>query len=1326
MANEFIIKNGFRSQGNSEVTGSLNVTGGITGSLQGTATTASYFAGTVATASYSLTASYVLPLSQSVYITGSFNLIGNTIHTGSVFHSGSKILVGIFSQTGSLNISGSTTQTGTNNLFGNTTLSGSIIISGSTTVPTTPSIKVYGDMETNGVIKFMPVVKNIDTNISASYIFVSGSTNDLYFSQNGSGYNNVTRLRWLEGNMYSGLLNGGLITTQSSTVYQVQSGSGIIVALNASIGSNPYPVVQYLNWPTLSASIAPLSASYDQQFISVTSGSTLFAQGVPFNDGQFDTQIPLGIVLHQNHSTINGVKTQPELAYGWKQRSNIFIDAFGPLKLSGHVLTVSGSSTGSIIVTSGTSFADGANYQADPNNPSYVNDPGTTVSKIFRYYQSGSAWVYNTNGGAGYGAIDPTRYSNGGVLAAVPTNNFSIQRVFWYPNSVTKAAVVYYGNATYPTQAEAIANLNIETFVEAPNTATNAIYVGALIVRHNADFTVPVSFTIIPAGLFRQIGGSGGGGSAITSTLSGLSDVSISGPTNGQPLVYDTAAARWRNQSTLTATLTGNASTATTASFAITSSAANITDASDVNAQFHIAFVANTGSTQVIAADRDGLYNPKFNTLTVTASYATQAISASYATQAISASYATVFPYTGSAIISGSLAVLGKITGTTNGVTVLDSGASTLYSSNTSGSVAWNDRFLQSSNAARVVRWNTQILQDTGEKNSIDWASRLLYDSNAVSATNWNLRQTYDTSATLSTDWDKRQLIYSSAVVLDWKNAIFSGSVHGTASYATQALSASWAPGGGGGTPGGSDTQIQFNNAGAFGGSNTFTFSIASGSVTQGNYGNIASGLESLATGKGTIASAAWSHTKGSGTNANGTISHAEGQSTRAGNNNGYLATAVIAGDIVLDSIYGDLTAAGLFAPGYIAAIDDSAYDGNHTYATISVASCSFDGTNTHVHTPTGSNTTTLVIASLSNQSSNAGTYVWGGLGAHAEGNSSISVGTYAHAEGNGQAFGSTAHAEGGGYAIGDGTHAEGGATAVGNYSHAEGNGSTYAGYAHAEGTSQAGYLALGPNTPITAGVFELDPAYGDLTSTFAAGQFVLINDDSGQINGIASTYLFEIASSTYNATPATEITLVDTTVATVDTKYIVGVYGNALPPGVALSQDGIGTYSHAEGENTQAIGRASHAAGISTRALGWYQSVVGTYNQPISTPGAFIVGDGLGDTTLHNLLVAASGSVVITGSLFVSGSITSTNGVATKSNVVPNTGFGGLPLTASVTFAASFPNTNYAVVVTGEDARIWNIKGKTTSSFIIESNSSIALTGDTFWHATGYGEFNG
>ena len=523
----------------------LVVTGGITGSLQGTASyalsalnasTASYFSGSITTAE---TASYVLPLRQDVLITGS------------------------------LNISGSTTQIGNNTLLGNTTLSGSIIMSGSVTNPATPTIQVYGDMETDGVIKFMPVDKSIDTSISASYIFVSGSTDDLYFSQNGAGYSNVTRLRWLEGNLYTGLLHGGIITTQSSTVYQVSSGSGIIVNLNASLGDDPYPVVQYLNWGNLSASIAPLTASYQQAFVGIDATNNIFAQGTPFSNGQFDVIINIGNVLFQNQSTINGVKTQPSVAYGFEQQQNTFNRAFGPLKISGYTLAPSGSSTGSLIVGSGTAYAPGANYTIDPNEPYYVVDSGTNISKIFRYYQSGSTWIYNTNVGAGFTTIDPGRYSNNGVLATVQPNDWSIQRVFWFPNSVAKAIVVYYGNQSYSTEADAIANISIESFVEAPNTSANAIYLGSIIIRGNGVLTTPADFTIVPGGLFRQVGGSGGGGSIVTQTLSGLSDVNISGPTNGQPLVYNTTAAKWQNQSTLTATLIGNASTATTASYVL-------------------------------------------------------------------------------------------------------------------------------------------------------------------------------------------------------------------------------------------------------------------------------------------------------------------------------------------------------------------------------------------------------------------------------------------------------------------------------------------------------------------------------------------------------------------------------------------------------------------------------------------------------------------------------------------------------------------------------------------------------------------------------------
>ena len=128
----------------------------------------------------------------------------------------------------------------------------------------------------------------------------------------------------------------------------------------------------------------------------------------------FNTEINIGVVLFQNQSTINGVKTQPSLAYGFEQNQNIFNRAFGPLKLSGYTLAPSGSSTGSLIVASGTAYSPGSNYPVDPNNPSYAQDSGTNISKIFRYHQSGSTWVYNTNAGAGFTSIDPTQYSNNG------------------------------------------------------------------------------------------------------------------------------------------------------------------------------------------------------------------------------------------------------------------------------------------------------------------------------------------------------------------------------------------------------------------------------------------------------------------------------------------------------------------------------------------------------------------------------------------------------------------------------------------------------------------------------------------------------------------------------------------------------------------------------------------------------------------------------------------------------------------------------------------------------------------------------------------------
>ena len=64
---------------------------------------------------------------------------------------------------------------------------------------------------------------------------------------------------------------------------------------------------------------------------------------------------------------------------------------------------------------------------------------------------------------------------------------------------------------------------------------------------------------------------------------------------------------------------------------------------------------------------------------------------------------------------------------------------------------------------------------------------------------------------------------------------------------------------------------------------------------------------------------------------------------------------------------------------------------------------------------------------------------------------------------------------------------------------------------------------------------------------------------------------------------------------------------------------------------------------------------------------------------------------------------------------IIPNTSFGGTPLTSSVT-GLGLSNTNYAIGITGVDAKSWTYYNKTTGGFTISSNSATAMTGEVSW----------
>ena len=205
---------------------------------------------------------------------------------------------------------------------------------------------------------------------------------------------------------------------------------------------------------------------------------------------------------------------------------------------------------------------------------------------------------------------------------------------------------MYYGNTLYTSLTEAATNIQYETFSETENTKQNAVYLGAIAIAGNGNFTTPTSYAILPGGIFRSVGGSGGGGSVVTTRLSDLSDVAISGPTDHQPLAYDTTAAKWVNSSTIVADLTGNASTATTASYALTASyVLNAISASHASNSDTASYVLNAVSASYSLSSISASYalnstSASYAINSTSASYAINSTSASYASNSTSASYA--------------------------------------------------------------------------------------------------------------------------------------------------------------------------------------------------------------------------------------------------------------------------------------------------------------------------------------------------------------------------------------------------------------------------------------------------------------------------------------------------------------------------------------------------------------------------------------------------------------------------------------------------------------------------------------------------------------
>lgn len=423
------------------------------------------------------------------------------------------------------------------------TLTGSLYgseVSGTTaqfTSFTASNFKVENDLFVSGgltvgkYIQMLPVgAEVLPANTTASYIYTSGSTNDVYFTQYqpGTGFKNTSRYRWLEGGLSTGLLYGGTLSTVTgTTTFNLSSGSGYIVTFNATTTLEPYPTIKYVNWTSsVSQSIGAIATS-QITYIAIDQDGQILQNSAPPTAAQFKDRIYLGRILHQTGSITNGTINTPVTAYAVTTNNADFIRAIGPLKINGHYLAQSGSSL-SLIKSAGDSYVEGRNYNSNPDIPNLIiaaEDPAVTVSKIYRQHMSGGNPVINTGiANAGFTTVDPANYQDtNGLLLPVDGNSYTVQRVYWFPKSVNRALYVYYGQAKYASMDDAVTGINTENFTEGDNTKGSSILVGFLVMRGTvANFDTPSTGRIYQAGVLRGGAGSGGGGAAGTTLPAGL------------------------------------------------------------------------------------------------------------------------------------------------------------------------------------------------------------------------------------------------------------------------------------------------------------------------------------------------------------------------------------------------------------------------------------------------------------------------------------------------------------------------------------------------------------------------------------------------------------------------------------------------------------------------------------------------------------------------------------------------------------------------------------------------------------------------------------
>ena len=413
------------------------------------------------------------------------------------------------------------------------------------TVGLPDDVTIGGDLIVNETIELANAQASTPTFDNGLYYSTEDAHDTLHFRYHGHDLS----IDHLTENIPTGILNGGELSTNTSTTFDVAAGDGVINILNKD-NSDPHPEIKKVEWAATTITHTLGDAGETDQlntWVYVDSAGVIQQTLTIPSPSLWRNNIVLGSVIH-SENVIRFVKTFPRTAYSNGNTVSEFIEIFGPLKKSGHLLTVNSINNMALDRSAGVAFALGRNYATDAEEPNLVSDGASTP--VFHRYSSTSTGFTKDDGvaGAGYTDIDPTKYDNNGTLTAVSGGNYSVQRLYYFPNN-TGVIVAYYGKAEYSSIDVAEKNYLLESFQEAENTYSQAIYLGAIVLKGNVtNLNTASDAKILTGGIFRSLSATNLGGVATGAILNDLGDVEIISPSNNQSIIYNSSTGNFENK----------------------------------------------------------------------------------------------------------------------------------------------------------------------------------------------------------------------------------------------------------------------------------------------------------------------------------------------------------------------------------------------------------------------------------------------------------------------------------------------------------------------------------------------------------------------------------------------------------------------------------------------------------------------------------------------------------------------------------------------------------------------------------------------------------